>query len=176
MAASRLFGTVEDLYTQSYVLPLLVPMLENAGAYVMIPRERDLSVHELIIDRDGHHAVGHYSEHNGKRHWDDAPAPGFAYRKTILEDGDNPFAMGGARMVKSVTDPTHESIAAWTGRHTRHRPICRLHQLSVTARKLPECTLYRQLDAGRDTFHRRPAQRRRHLDISRHISDGKRTP
>lgn len=53
MAASRLFGTVEDLYTQSYVLPLLVPMLENAGAYVMIPRERDLSVHELIIDRDG---------------------------------------------------------------------------------------------------------------------------
>ncbi len=29
---ARMFETVEDLYTQSYVLPFLVPMLENAGA------------------------------------------------------------------------------------------------------------------------------------------------
>lgn len=36
---ARIFQTVEDLYTQSYVLPFLVPMLENAGAYVMLPRE-----------------------------------------------------------------------------------------------------------------------------------------
>ncbi|MBR4756840.1 MAG: hypothetical protein IK076_07855, partial [Bacteroidales bacterium] len=35
-----LFQTVEDMYTQSYVLPFLIPMLENAGAYVMTPRER----------------------------------------------------------------------------------------------------------------------------------------
>ena len=47
-----LFQTVEDLYTQSYVLPFLVPMLENAGAYVMLPRERDIQKHEIIIDND----------------------------------------------------------------------------------------------------------------------------
>ena len=34
----RLLGTVEDLYSVSYVYPYLVPMLENAGAYVMMPR------------------------------------------------------------------------------------------------------------------------------------------
>ena len=39
---ARIFQTVEDLYTQSYVLPFLVPMLENAGANVMLPRERDI--------------------------------------------------------------------------------------------------------------------------------------
>ena len=40
-----LFRTVEDMYTQSYVIPFLIPMLENAGAYVMTPRERDTQVH-----------------------------------------------------------------------------------------------------------------------------------
>ena len=111
---ARLLGTVEDLYTQSYVLPLLTPMLENAGAYVMIPRERDMSTYELIIDRDGGYATGHYSEHNGRHHWTDTPSPGFGYQKTTLEDGDNPFTDGGVRMVKSATDPAHASIAAWT--------------------------------------------------------------
>lgn len=43
-----LFETVEDLYTQSYVLPFLVPMLENAGANVLLPRERDCSTFETI--------------------------------------------------------------------------------------------------------------------------------
>ena len=39
---ARLLQTVEDLYTQSYVLPFLVPMLENAGANVLVPRESRL--------------------------------------------------------------------------------------------------------------------------------------
>ncbi|MBQ1201369.1 MAG: xanthan lyase, partial [Alistipes sp.] len=34
---SLLWQTVEDLYTQSYVLPYVVPMLEAAGATVMLP-------------------------------------------------------------------------------------------------------------------------------------------
>ena len=38
-----LFQTVEDMFTQSFVLPYLVPMLEDAGAYVMLPRERELT-------------------------------------------------------------------------------------------------------------------------------------
>ena len=36
-----LFQTVEDLFTAGFVVPYLTPMLENAGAYVMMPRERD---------------------------------------------------------------------------------------------------------------------------------------
>ena len=46
------FMTCEDLYTQSYVLPFLIPMLENAGAYVMTPRERDTQRLEVVCDND----------------------------------------------------------------------------------------------------------------------------
>ena len=45
---SALWQTCEDLYTQSYVLPYLVPMLENAGACVLLPRERDVQKLSLI--------------------------------------------------------------------------------------------------------------------------------
>ncbi len=46
---ARIFQTVEDLYTQSYVLPFLVPMLENSGANVLLPRERDWQTAEVIV-------------------------------------------------------------------------------------------------------------------------------
>ena len=49
---ARIFQTVEDLYPQAYVMPFLMPMLENAGAYVMSPRERDINLTEIIIDND----------------------------------------------------------------------------------------------------------------------------
>lgn len=38
----KLFGTTEDLFTQTIVVPYLIPMLENAGAVVFTPRERAL--------------------------------------------------------------------------------------------------------------------------------------
>ena len=37
----KLYCTTEDIFTQSFVLPYLIPMLENAGAYVFVPRERE---------------------------------------------------------------------------------------------------------------------------------------
>lgn len=37
----RLFCTTEDMFTQSFILPYVIPMLENAGAIVYTPRERD---------------------------------------------------------------------------------------------------------------------------------------
>ena len=49
---ARLWETVEDLYTQSYVVPFLVPMLERAGASVLLPRERSMRREEIIIDND----------------------------------------------------------------------------------------------------------------------------
>jgi len=45
---ARLWTTVEDLYTSSYTIPFLVPMLENAGAVVIQPRERDPQTEEVI--------------------------------------------------------------------------------------------------------------------------------
>ena len=91
-----LFQTVEDMYTQSYVLPFLVPMLENAGAYVMLPRERDVQRNEVIADNDpscGARGTATYTE-DGR--WTDA-GNGFADTKDYYVDQENPFAFGTCR-------------------------------------------------------------------------------
>ncbi len=49
---ARLFGTVEDISVMGYVLPYLTRMLENAGANVFLPRERDMQTNEVIVDND----------------------------------------------------------------------------------------------------------------------------
>ena len=64
---ARIFQTVEDLYTQSFVLPYLIPMLENAGANVLIPRERDVQIAEIIIDNDGCRNNSHYTENDAEK-------------------------------------------------------------------------------------------------------------
>src|SRR5690606_9927005 len=75
---ARIFQTVEDLYTQSYVLPFLVPMLENAGANVLFPRERDYNKTELIVDNDDRTAgKSTYREDNGKERWSKTSIAGF---------------------------------------------------------------------------------------------------
>lgn len=48
----RLFCTTEDMFTQSFILPYVIPMLENAGAIVYTPRERDTQKNEIIVDND----------------------------------------------------------------------------------------------------------------------------
>lgn len=108
---ARIFQTVEDLYTQSYVLPFLVPMLENAGANVLLPRERDYSTHEIIVDNDAPN--GSYAETNGKKTWQNTASAGFANPKPFYLDGENPFRMGTARQVKTVSRDA-ESTATWT--------------------------------------------------------------
>ncbi|MCM1077637.1 MAG: N-acetylmuramoyl-L-alanine amidase [Bacteroides sp.] len=111
---ARLMGTVEDLYPQAYVLPYLIPMLENAGAYVLTPRERDVSTLEIIVDNDGGYAQDGYSEKNGSKKWRAASdVSGFGYKKEILTGTDNPFRMGTVREVRTVKDPKKASTACW---------------------------------------------------------------
>jgi len=110
---ARLFQTVEDLYTQSYVLPFLVPMLENAGANVLLPRERDTQLHEMIIDNDSKFSEHRYHEHSDRKSWM-AGGSGFANaRKTYLQ-GENPFQMGSYRYIYVVNDTDEMSYAEWT--------------------------------------------------------------
>ena len=47
---ARVFTTVEDKFTLSFVIPYLAPMLERAGANVFMPRERDYQRNEVIVD------------------------------------------------------------------------------------------------------------------------------
>lgn len=109
---ARIFQTVEDLYPQSYVIPYLMPMLENAGAYVMSPRERDVNNIEIIVDGDGGKAWQGYVEQGDG--WQDAGTPGFAYINTILTDNENPFRAGNARAVKTVKKAAQASSATWS--------------------------------------------------------------
>lgn len=111
---ARIFQTVEDLYTQSYVIPFLMPMLENAGAYVMSPRERDININEIIIDNDGGAASGNYSEKSGRNKWQDAGKSGFAYTKEVLHENDNPFRQGTSRKINlSGKNDRGDASAAW---------------------------------------------------------------
>jgi hypothetical protein len=107
---ATLFQTVEDLYTQSYVVPFLVPMLENAGASVFMPRERDYQNKEYLIDHDI--VSSGYYERNGREVWDDSPIPGFNNPKKRYLSGENPFKMGSARITKTIKNGD-ESICAW---------------------------------------------------------------
>lgn len=104
---ARIFETVEDLYTQSYVLPFLVPMLENAGAYVMLPRERDTNPHEVVVDNDTnlsatHQGCSRYSELSGEKGWKQGEGAGFALSLDGYRDFQNPFTMGSYRVVESI--------------------------------------------------------------------------
>ena len=103
-----LFQTVEDMFTQGFVLPYLVPMLENAGAYVMLPRERDVQTLEIIADNDingGGRGTAIYKE-TGR--WSDAGV-GFADPKPTYTRDEEPFSMGTARLAKC----SDESVVEW---------------------------------------------------------------
>lgn len=107
---ARIFQTVEDLFTQSYVLPYVVPMLERAGAVVILPRERDWQKVEIISDNDT--PVSGYHEKNGKYAWSKGEGEGFANPKKYYLDGENPFTMGTYRQANTVAKG-EESVAVW---------------------------------------------------------------
>lgn len=92
---SQLWQTCEDLYTQSYVLPYLVPMLERAGACVLLPRERDVQTHELLADND---APATYVESGA---WETGGV-GFAPLREVYRSGENPFRDGTTRQTRTV--------------------------------------------------------------------------
>jgi hypothetical protein len=99
-----LFQTCEDMFTQSFVIPYLVPMIENAGGYVLMPRERDTQINEIISDNDvcykgsDGRIIGRYEENGG---WNDAGA-GFADTKPFYTGTENPFTLGTARQCECI--------------------------------------------------------------------------
>lgn len=113
-----LFRTVEDMFTPSFVLPFLIPMLENAGAYVLTPRERDTQVLEYIMDndrafdgpRDGTlRRAGRYGERGS---WSSA-GEGFADTQRSYSFADNPFKAGTARQAR-CSGAEASASAVWT--------------------------------------------------------------
>ena len=107
---ARIFETVEDLFTQSFVMPFLTPMLEQAGAYVFSPRERDTNLHELIADNDDPNT---YCEtETEKEKWGHG-GTGFARKAALYTDSQNPFTDGTFRQAHTTTDPRKAITARW---------------------------------------------------------------
>ena len=98
-----LFCTTEDLFTQTIVVPYLMPMLENAGAVVFSPRERDWQRFEVIVDNDQtRNAPFRYTETYYKYPWSNTPQKGFAFHPGYYVDRENPFEAGSARMAETT--------------------------------------------------------------------------
>lgn len=106
----NLFGTTEDLYTQSIVVPYLIPMLEKAGAIVFTPRERDWQTNEYIADNDEKQSTS-YLETGNHNDWHDSDIPGFKFQRTISTDSLNPFRTGTARF--AYTDKRKRSAQVY---------------------------------------------------------------
>ncbi|MEA1898090.1 MAG: hypothetical protein U9N53_10570 [Bacteroidota bacterium] len=87
---ARLHTTVEDIFPMGFILPYLVPMLENAGATLFLPRERDTQVHEVLVDNDI--STG-FSEIEISGLIADTIAEGFLWTAS-LKINENPFQMG----------------------------------------------------------------------------------
>lgn len=103
------FCTTEDLFTQTIMLPYLIPMLQKAGAVVWTPRERDWQTNEVIVDNDKPSAG--YFESKG---WKPTKRAGFSTHNGVYHDGENPFVAGTARKTKSTSNPNRTSYIIYT--------------------------------------------------------------
>lgn len=105
-----LFGTREDLLTKEIVVPYLIPMLEQAGATVFTPRERDYQRNEVIVDNDG---AGSYLEQKSRKgKWKQGTQQGFAMPRATYLDGESPFREGTIRWV-TTEKKAEKAFAQW---------------------------------------------------------------
>jgi hypothetical protein len=103
---ARLFQTIEDLGPLSFTIPYLIPMLENAGANVFVPRERDIQTYEVIVDNDNSSKESYIeSSVNDESQWKTSSEKGFALKSPVIKEGENPFNNGTARYVSSMINP-----------------------------------------------------------------------
>ncbi|MFZ2323871.1 MAG: hypothetical protein WAV89_09255 [Ignavibacteriaceae bacterium] len=103
---ARLFQTVEDLGPITFTIPYLIPMLENAGANVFVPRERDIQTNEVIVDNDfsnkENYVENSFSENNI---WQTLQQKGFSLNHPTIKEGENPFQNGTSRFTTSLLNP-----------------------------------------------------------------------
>jgi hypothetical protein len=110
----HLFTTTEDLLSPTFVYPFLIPMLQNAGAVVYSPRERDWQKREVIVDNDSCTA-GIYSDASAKYAWEQLEGiEGFGYRhSTPYIEGENPFRAGTVRGIHATSSARNKTEAHW---------------------------------------------------------------
>ncbi|MBR1651934.1 MAG: hypothetical protein IJ692_00920 [Alloprevotella sp.] len=104
-----LFCTTEDFFTQSFVNPFVLPMLEKAGAVAVSAKERDYQTAEAIVDNDTPASGGSYEEQGL---WSTTDVSGFSMPQGNMRDGDNPFTTGTTR--GATAEPSATSSVTWT--------------------------------------------------------------
>lgn len=95
-----LFGSVEDLNTFEWLDHFLIPMLENAGATLISPRERDTQTQEIIVGIKD--AKVELSKHN----WKTRP---LGFRQFASLVNQNPF-LEGEHLETSTTRANPASV------------------------------------------------------------------
>jgi hypothetical protein len=98
---ARLFQTVEDIGPISFTLPYIVPMLENAGANVFLPRERDTQTNEIIVDD----LDSEFIDKNNL--WITDSSTGFKMISSSIPANVNPFELGSYKYI--VVNPVEVS-------------------------------------------------------------------
>lgn len=86
---ARLFTTLEDISPTAFVMPFIAPMLENAGANVFIPRERDWQINEVIVDNNGSTGKSKFKKPKKRKE----EKTGFGIGNPPYKD-ENPFQLG----------------------------------------------------------------------------------
>ncbi len=125
---AKLLTTVEDVYTTSYVMPFLVPMLENAGAVVLQARERDTQTHEVIVDNTDIVVDSTWSESDAHTGW--------MHPAGYLHEGENPFTMGNY----VFTPAQKKANQAATLRYTPAIPETGEYAVYISYKSLPNST------------------------------------
>jgi len=132
-----MFTTVEDLFTSAYVLSFLTPMLENAGANVYLPRERDIQTNELIVDNadDGFTVQGE---------WVEMEESGFKSGVSLYASSVNPFKQGSYVQLKQGAE------AQWTFRVPESGNYA-VYVSYVSLEKSTDAASYRLIHSGDTT-------------------------
>lgn len=110
----RLYCTSEDVFTQTFTIPYIIPMLERAGAVVFSSRERDWQRKEAVVDNDSGIRGGQYLEEDGQHAWQTSDYAGFAHVQSTYRNGENPFFHGTARLCMATDNVRKLSKAQWT--------------------------------------------------------------
>lgn len=105
-----LWCTREDLLTQSFVYPYLIPMLENAGAVVTSMRERDWQTQSVIADDQSGRKTYQESSSKGNK-WKTLKSNGFTTRQGKIATDSS----ATVRYVHTGTGKTSDyASATWT--------------------------------------------------------------
>lgn len=110
----RLFCTTEDLFSQTFVIPYLIPMLENAGAIVFTPRDHFWMSEEVIVDNDDEEFDnGVYNEMSLGDDWEESNLRGFKIDREVYHGHETPFGIGTSHEVKSAKKEKDIAMVQW---------------------------------------------------------------